>query len=168
MDCNRRSPHGPGQQYDPVYAQNIEKLQANNVIVLGYVSTYWSQKDSELVKQDIGKYKEWYKVDGIMLDEMVSFAGAEGLYSGYSGYAKSLGMSLVVGNVGTNTLPSYVGTVDSIGTIEGDRTPPLSWLKGWQMDYDKSNFFYITYAELDRQKLCCRIRQVRRGPLHYR
>jgi hypothetical protein len=132
------------------------------------VSTYWSQKDSELVKQDIGKYKEWYKVDGIMLDEMVSFAGAEGLYSGYSGYAKSLGMSLVVGNVGTNTLPSYVGTVDSIGTIEGDRTPPLSWLKGWQMDYDKSNFFYITYAELDRQKLCCRIRQVRRGPLHYR
>lgn len=139
--------HGPGQQYDPIYAQNIAKLQANNVTVLGYVSTFWSQKDPELVKQDISKYKEWYNVDGIMLDEMVSFPGAEGLYSGYTNYAKSLGLSPVIGNVGTNTLPSYVGTVDAIGTIEGDRTPPLGWLKGWQLDYDKSNFLYITYSQ---------------------
>ena len=139
--------HGRGQKFDLVYAENIAKLQANDVIVLGYVSTLWSAKDPNAVKEDIRKYDDWYRVDGIMLDEMVSFAGAEGLYSDYTNYAKSLGMSSVIGNVGTNTLPSYVGTVDSISTIEGDRAPPLSWLKGWQLNYDKSNFLYITYSQ---------------------
>ena len=139
--------HGPGQQYEAVYAQNISRLQASDVVVLGYVSTLWSQKDPELVKRDISKYKDWYDVDGILLDEMVSFGGVESLYSGFTEFAKSLGMNIVIGNVGTNTVPSYIGTVDAISTVEGDRTPPISWLKGWQQNYDKSNFVYISYSQ---------------------
>ncbi|MGI0018898.1 MAG: spherulation-specific family 4 protein [Nitrososphaera sp.] len=139
--------HGPGGQYDANYARNIEKLQAANVTVLGYVSTLWAGKSPDLVREDIKKYKDWYGVDGIMLDEMISDPGFEGLYSNYTNYAKSLGMRQVIGNVGTNISPSYVGTVDSISTVEGDRTPPLSWLRGWQLNYDKSNFLYITYSQ---------------------
>ena len=139
--------HGPGEVFDANYADNVEKLQSANVTVLGYVSTLWAQRDPELVRQDIGKYKDWYNVDGILLDEMVSFPVAESLYSGLTDHARSLGMNAVIGNVGTNTLPSYVGIVDAISTVEGDRTPPLSWLKGWQLNYDRSNFLYITYGQ---------------------
>jgi glucose/arabinose dehydrogenase len=139
--------HGPGEQYDENYARNIERLQAANVTVLGYVSTLWAAKSSDLVKEDIRKYNDWYKVDGILLDEMISEPGREGLYYNFTKYAKSLGMSPVIGNVGTNISPTYAGTVDSISTVEGDRTPPLSWLKGWQLNFDKSNFLYITYSQ---------------------
>ena len=139
--------HGPGAQYDATYARNIEKLQAANVTVLGYVSTLWAGKPAGPVMEDIKKYKDWYDVDGIMLDEMISDPGFEGLYSSYTSYAKSLGMGQVIGNVGTNISPSYVDTVDSISTVEGDRAPPLSWLQGWQLNYDRSNFLYITYSQ---------------------
>lgn len=139
--------HGPGAQYDANYAENINKLQAANVTVLGYVSTLWAARPPELVKADIDRYKEWYNVDGIMLDEMISDPGFEGMYSGFADHAKSKGMSIVIGNVGTNISPSYASTVDAISTVEGDRTPPLSWLKGWQSNYDKSNFVYITYSQ---------------------
>lgn len=139
--------HGPGKQYDATYAESIKKLQQADVTVLGYVSTRWAQKPPDAVKDDISKYKEWYGVDGIMLDEMISDPGFEGLYSNYTSYAKSLGMGLVIGNVGTNVSSSYAGTVDAISTVEGDRTPPLSWLKGWQLSYDRSNFVYIAYSQ---------------------
>jgi hypothetical protein len=139
--------HGPGQQFDANYARNIEKLQSSHVVVLGYVSTRWGERPPDLIKDDIKRYKEWYRTDGIMLDEMVSNPGFEGHYSGLTRYAKSLGLSPVIGNVGTNISPSYVGTVDSIGTAEGDGVPPLSWLKGWHLDYSKGNFVYITYSQ---------------------
>lgn len=145
--------HGPGQKFDANYAKNISKLQAAHVVVLGYVSTRWGERTADLIKDDIGRYKEWYHVDGIMLDEMVSAPGLERHYSGLTNYAKSLGMSPVIGNVGTNTSPSYVGTVNAIGTSEGDGIPPLSWLKGWHLDYNKSNFVYIAYSQswIDRE-----------------
>lgn len=139
--------HGPGTQFDPTYAQSIAKLQAQNVTVLGYVSTLWGAKPADAIEGDIRSYHDWYRVDGIMLDEMVSNPGFEGHYYGLAKYAKSLGMKLVIGNVGTNIAPTYIGTVDSIGTVEGDGTPPLSWLEGWQAQYDKSNFLYITYSQ---------------------
>ena len=139
--------HGPGTQFDSTYAQNIAKLQAQNVTVLGYVSTLWGARPADAIKEDIRSYHNWYGVEGIMLDEMVSNPGFEGHYYGLAKYAKSLGMKLVIGNVGTNIAPTYIGTVDLIGTVEGDGTPPLSWLEGWQAQYDKSNFLYITYSQ---------------------
>lgn len=139
--------HGPGEQYDVDYDKNIKRLQGHDVTVLGYVSTKWASKSPDIVMQDIKKYNEWYDVDGILLDEMISDPGHEGLYYNYTAYAKSLGMSPVIGNVGTDISPTYVGTVDAICTVEGDRTPPLSRLKGWQQSYDKSNFLYITYSQ---------------------
>ncbi|MEO9296312.1 MAG: spherulation-specific family 4 protein [Nitrososphaera sp.] len=139
--------HGPGAHFDADYGQNIAKLQNQNVTVLGYVSTLWGARPADAIMQDIRNYHEWYRVDGIMLDEMVSDPGFEGHYFGLSQYAKSLGMKLVIGNVGTNISPTYVGTVDSIGTVEGDGTPPLSWLEGWHNEYDKRNFLYITYSQ---------------------
>jgi hypothetical protein len=139
--------HGPGPYFDSEYAQNIAKLQAQNVTVLGYVSTLWGARSADAIKDDIRIYHDWYHVDGIMLDEMVGKSGLEGHYWSLTQYAKSLGMKLVIGNVGTNAAPTYIGAVDAIGTIEGTGTPPLSWLEGWHAKYDKSNYLYITYSQ---------------------
>ena len=51
--------HGPGTQFDSAYAQNIAKLQAQNVTVLGYVSTLWGARPADAIKEDIRSYHNW-------------------------------------------------------------------------------------------------------------
>jgi hypothetical protein len=60
--------HGPGTKYDANYAENIKKLQAANVTVLGYVSTLWASKSPSLLTAHIDRYWYWYDVHAIMLD----------------------------------------------------------------------------------------------------
>lgn len=139
--------NGPGMKYNPNYAGNVSKLKVADMTILGYVSTGWGARSADDIKDDIRNYKDWYGVDGIMLDEMVSRSGSEGHYSNITNYARSLQMKLVFGNVGTGISPTYIGTVDSIGTSEGHGVPPINWHKGWHLDYDKSNFFLVAYSQ---------------------
>lgn len=145
--------NGPGMQYNANYAGNVSKLKEADMTILGYVSTGWGARSVDDIKQDIRNYYDWYHVDGIMLDEMVSHSGSEGHYSNITKYARSLQMKLVFGNVGTGISPTYIGAVDSIGTSEGHGVPPINWHKGWHLDYDKSNFFLVAYSQsyIDRK-----------------
>src|SRR5437588_78795 len=61
-------------------------------------------------------------------------------------YAKSLGYTYTVGNPGTDTLPSYIGTVDNLIIHEEAGVPSLSYLGGWHSSYSKNNFSIIPYA----------------------
>ena len=139
--------NGPGMHYNENYAGNVTKLKSANMTILGYVSTGWGARSEDDIKQDIRNYNDWYGVDGIMFDEMVSQSGSEGHYSNITNFARSLNMSLVLGNVGTGISPTYIGIVDSIGTSEGHGVPPINWHKGWHLDYDKSNFFLVAYSQ---------------------
>ena len=73
---------------------------------------------------------EAYNNTLIFLDEMSNVAGQEGYYSYLNGDAKSLGLTLTVGNAGTETLPSYIGTVDTIIINENSGLPSISSLEG--------------------------------------
>ncbi|HXU96305.1 MAG TPA: fibronectin type III domain-containing protein, partial [Candidatus Nitrosotalea sp.] len=67
-------------------------------------------------------------------------------YSTVSHYAKSQGYTMTVGNPGTDTLPSYIGTVDNLMVYENPGIPALSLLQGWHTSYDKSNFSMIAFG----------------------
>ena len=101
-------------------------------------------------------YHKWYGVDGIFFDEMANAAGHEHYYSRASAYAKSLSMRLTIGNPGTDTIPSYVGTVDSMVIYESRGYPPLSRFGGWHTSYPKSTWGSISYAtqKLSIPKVC--------------
>ncbi|HJW19489.1 MAG TPA: fibronectin type III domain-containing protein, partial [Candidatus Nitrosotalea sp.] len=78
--------------------------------------------------------------------EMSNVAGDENFYSTVSHYAKSLGYTMTVGNPGTDTLSSYIGTVDNLMIYENPGLPALSALEGWHTSYDKSNFSMIAFG----------------------
>ena len=138
--------NGPGGAKDANYVSGIQKLQSAGITVLGYVSTVYTSRSSSAVKTDIDAYKSWYpSINGIFFDEMANWAGGESYYKSLNGYAKSKGYTFTVGNPGTDTLPSYIGTVDSIIIYETDGLPLLSYLKGWHTGYDKKNFAIIPY-----------------------
>lgn len=138
---------GPGSSQDPKFVMGIQKLQASGVTVIGYVDTAFTARSSSEVKADIDKYKSLYpSINGIFFDQMFHFAGRENYYSELSQYAKSQGFTFTVGNPGTDTLPSYVGTVDNIVIYEGAGLPSIEFLGGWHANFDKSNFSFISYG----------------------
>ncbi len=138
---------GPGTSQDPDYASGIPSLAAAGITVLAYVATNNASKPAADVHAEIDSYKSWYTgIGGIFFDGMSSSAGDEAYYTELTSYARSQGYPLTVGDPGTDTLPSYVGTVDTILVYQGAGVPALSTLGGWHTQYAKSNFGIIPYG----------------------
>lgn len=149
---------GPGTYQDPNFSSAINNLATSGVTVIGYTPTLYGSRNIDDIKSDISKYVAWYPgVHGIMLDEFANRAGYESKYANITAYAKGLGLQLVIGNAGTDTSQSYIGTVDAIGITEGDGYAPQAWLQhcigcmaatanGWHYNYDKNNFWFARYA----------------------
>lgn len=147
---------GPGGSRDPVYASGIAALQRAGVVVLGYDHTSYAKRATADVEKDARLYHQWYAVNGIFFDEMSNIAGKEQYYRTLSAYVRSLGMHPTIGNPGTDTLKTYVGTVDSIVIYESAGYPPLSRFGGWHTMHPKSNWGSIAYSvgTLDVAKVC--------------
>lgn len=138
---------GPGTAKDPAYASGILTLATAGITVLAYVATTYGAKPAAKAHAEIDAYKGWYTgIEGIFFDEMSSTAGMEAYYAELTQYAKSQGYQVTVGNPGTDTQESYVGTVDTILIYESDGLPPLASLGSWHAGHDKRNFGIIPYA----------------------
>jgi hypothetical protein len=137
---------GPGSSVDTSYATLTQRLHSVGISVIGYTYADYSSRASTKVMADMDKYKNWYNVDGIFIDQMAYSGGDESYYSDLTIYAKSIGLSLVIGNPGTETLPSYVGTVDAIVIYENPGVPSISSLGGWHTNYDKTNWGVLPYG----------------------
>lgn len=138
--------NGPGSSRDPNYVSGIQELHAAGIVVLGYDATGYASNSASSVKSVMNTWKSLYNIDGIFFDEMANWSGEESYYSGLTSYAKSLGYTMTVGNPGTDTIPSYIGTVDNLMIYENPGIPPLSALEGWHTNYDKSNFSMIAFG----------------------
>ena len=139
---------GPGGSSDSNYVQGVKNFQAAGIIVIGYVATGYASHGMSDLDAQISRYKNWYSVNGIFFDEMANNQGNENYYSTLNTYVKSLGMTYTMGNPGTTTLKSYVGTLDSIIIYESGGTPSLSYLASatFYPSYSKSNFGFVSYS----------------------
>jgi len=139
---------GPGRFKDTNYVQGIKNLQDAGVVVLGYVWTGYGRVPLSKVENQVSSYKNWYAVNGIFFDGMAYVTGSEKYYSTLNSYVKSLGMTYTMGNPGTTTLKSYIGTLDSIIIYESSGTPSLSYLASatFYPSYSKSNFGFVSYS----------------------
>jgi hypothetical protein len=137
---------GPGSGPDPDYTTGIAKLTAAGVKVVGYVHTLYGARPTSELQTEMNHYQSWYPgVTGIFFDEMAYQAGYESYYSALTAYAKSHGGDFTVGNPGTDTSKSYVGTVDVLFIYESDGVPPVSAISGWHTSYARSSFGVIPY-----------------------
>lgn len=157
---------GPGNTKDSNIVSWVEELQTAGIIAIGYVPDGYADtknpgaRTMTYMKDAVKKYHDWYGVDGIFFDEFPNKAGHEDRYTELTGYAKSLGMKLTVGNPGASGSESYLGTVDILNITEGRGYVPMHLLqncttcsaeKGWQYQHDRRNFAMIRYdiAHLD-------------------
>jgi len=137
---------GPGHSKDPNYISGTERLNSAGVLMLGYVPTTYSDRPLAQVSSDIDKWKKFYpQVHGIFFDEQSNTPGKETYYQQASSYAKSKGFNFTIGNPGTNTVPTYLKTVDVVLIYESAGVPNLNDYKSW-IPYDKRKLGMIPYG----------------------
>jgi len=117
------------------HAAAIISQQSSGVIVLGYVATGYGTTSEDTVETDIAQWKSCVPtINGIFFDEMNyptcgAACGTTGAtyYQDLTRYAKSLGMTYTIGNPGTTTDSSYLGSVDILNTWEhpDEPDPPI-------------------------------------------
>jgi Spherulation-specific family 4 len=140
--------NGPGSSYDPNYGKWIHKLRAAGIVVVGYVQTQYAARSLGSDENDISTYKQWYAVNGIFLDQMSNVQGEESYYSNLTNYAKSYGLSTVVGNPGTDVPASYLGTVSILLIYENAGLPTASRLAYCTMGYTRDDFAMVSYGDV--------------------
>jgi len=137
--------NGPGPARDPSWTRGIDLLVAGGCKVAAYVYTEYGQRPLAAVEDDIARWRAWYpSVTALFLDQMSNTAGQEAWYSAVSAYARAQGFDFVIGNPGASTLPSYVGTVDTLIIHESTQVP--SSFASWQAGYSANNFATLSYG----------------------
>jgi hypothetical protein len=137
--------NGPGPSFDPGWSKGIDVLVNGGCKVAGYVYTQYGKRSLTKVQRDIKNWRTWYpRVTALFLDEMSNRAGKESYYSTLTAYARSNGFDFVIGNPGTSTIPSYLGTVDTLVIYENTAVPTS--FSPWQASYSPNNFATLSYA----------------------
>jgi hypothetical protein len=110
---------GPGAAPDPRYQSAIRTLQRSGGAVLGYVPTGYGGRPTADVRADIDRYRDWYGVDGIFLDEASASARDVPRYRGLVEHARAATGRPVVLNPGVEPAPGYFEIADIVVTFEG-------------------------------------------------
>jgi hypothetical protein len=130
---------GPGSSADPVYAAAINTLRGDGGHVVGYVHTQNSNgslRSLKTVEAEVLKYKSFYHLDGIFVDEMKTISSAVSYYHNLYDFIKSQSPSYeVIGNPGTNTQEAYLTApaADVLVDFEDNQSSyksqtPASWV----------------------------------------
>lgn len=135
------------------YAEGLQDLRTAKMTILGYVFTSYGQRNLTDIKADIDLYENYYKLDGIFLDEAASRADKLDYYQEIYNYIKAKShLKLVVLNQGTHADEGYLTRPAADVTVIAENYPtaweqyqPLSYVKS----YDKSRFACLIHTVSD-------------------
>lgn len=107
---------GPGSAPRHGVREAVAAAEAAGARALGYVPTAWGARPAAAVAADAERYREWYGVDGVFLDEAATDAASLPYYAGLR--AALRGRFLVL-NPGTVPARGYFEAADVVVTFEG-------------------------------------------------
>ena len=144
---------GPGAAPVGPYADLVQVLRQAGARVVGYVATGYGARDPAAVTADIARWREWYGVTDVFLDEAPAVPEAIPTYAGYTAAIRDAG-GVAVLNPGVVPDPGYFGIADAIVTFED---PASAYLgvepPGWVRDDERAEVWHIVIdtpgAQLD-------------------
>lgn len=113
------NPHnGPGRSRQARYTAAVAQARHAGQVVLGYVKTGYGKRERAKVRADIARYRRWYHVRDIFLDEAPTARTYLARYQGYIRDIHSAGGTAVL-NPGTPPDPGYLAAADAVVVFEG-------------------------------------------------
>jgi hypothetical protein len=141
---------GPGASSDSFYVTQLQRMRASGVLTLGYVSTSYATVAIDTVMSDVGKWRSWYGVDGIFLDE-TAYNSDQAHYQQIYNSIKALDSDLiVVSNPGLGVDESMSPTSDIFMSFEGDptayRARPGVAAPAWERTAPAWRFWHLVHS----------------------
>jgi hypothetical protein len=136
---------GPGPAAQPAYASAVARAQAAGTRVLGYVPTGYGARDAALVREEIDRYRSWYRVDGIFLDEASASAEDVPHYRALSDHVRGF----TVLNPGLVPAREYFSFADVVVTYEGsaaDYGAAVRRAPGWLEQVPRERIAHLLYG----------------------
>ena len=150
--------NGMATQINSDYATEISQAQAAGLLVVGYISTNYGNRDIDDVKSDITNFHDWYEGDGIFLDEVSTDLAKLSYYQDLLDHINTVmgGGNDVILNHGTNPPEEYAqldtGSSTSqltLVTFEGvyaDYITSAGAPSSWMANYPTSRFAHLVYG----------------------
>jgi hypothetical protein len=145
---------GPHSQPQPAYRRAALALQRSGIRVLGYVPTAYGSRDAAAVESDVARYRSWYGVDGIFLDEVPAGEAHLGWYAALSRSVRAAGARVVVLNPGAVPARGYFEIADVVVTFEGPYASyagALAAMPEWLRDMAPGRSAHLIYAATAEQ-----------------
>lgn len=138
---------GPGAVVDQSLLA-VARRTAEVTTVLGYVDTGYGSRCIAEVLAEIARYRAWYPVSGVFLDQVTTSARTLPWYRRLTATIRDLAAGEIVLNPGTVPLdPGYAEIADAVVTFEGPypayrrlRVPP------WARELPPERFWHLVYA----------------------
>ena len=141
---------GPGSVLDPAYLSAATGLQQRHGSVYGYVDTAYGQRSLKAVLQDAERYRRWYHVDGIFLDQTELTAARLPYYRALSEalHADRLQVAMNPGQPQIDR--RYLELAEHIVLFEGTYDSYLSTrFAHWVKSYQPSKIWNLVYGVPD-------------------
>jgi hypothetical protein len=159
--------NGPGEAGSRAYRRAIARARASGAQVLGYVPTTYAARPEADVEADVARYRDWYGVDGIFLDEVTHDDAHLPYYSSLSHRVRSGG--LLVLNPGTVPARGYFALADVVVTFEGpyaEYAARLAQQPEWLDEIAPAQTAHLVYATSKEQAIALFAAPARAGSLY--
>jgi hypothetical protein len=139
--------NGPGDTPQAPFTEARARLREAAVPVIGYVDTDYGRRPAPPVLAELGRYLDWYGVDGVCLDRVATGAAALAHYGALSARLRQLGAGLVLFNHGAHPDQGYAAHADVLGTFEGPWAAyrQLS-VPRWTAAWPAEKFHHVVYS----------------------
>jgi hypothetical protein len=138
---------GPGTAVHTGYAAAVAEAQRAGIAVLGYVDTAHGRRDGALAIHEINRYRDWYGVDGVFLDQSAATSEALAYYERLAAHVRRGPGSVVALNPGVYPWEHYADLADALVTYEGDFATYLNCsVPDWVEGYPRQCFWHLVYA----------------------
>jgi hypothetical protein len=138
---------GPGSTPEAPFREVTERLREAGGPVIGYVDTNYGSRPAGQIMTELGRYLDWYEVNGVCLDRVATAAACLAYYAALSARVRKLGAGVVFFNHGTHPNEAYAQHADLLGTFEGPwhayrrlNVPP--WTTAWPNE----KFYHVVYS----------------------
>jgi hypothetical protein len=141
--------NGPGAAAQPAYRAAIGRVQETGTRVLGYVHTGYGSRPPGEVEADIERYRSWYGVDGIFLDETAHTDGALAYYRAVASAVRAADGGIVAMNPGVVPARAYFDVADVVVTFEGayaDYATALGRMPAWVRRLPPGRTAHLVYG----------------------
>jgi Spherulation-specific family 4 len=138
---------GPGTGPDSHFQQLVKSAQQHGITVLGYSSTEYTAKSISAVETEVADYKNWYGVNGMMLDLTQGTSGALSYYQTLYNYIHSeISGAVIWLNVGSYPVSSFMNVANVIMGFEGSYSSfQGSSVPSWVSGYARDRFAQVIY-----------------------